>query len=180
MIDRRCLHAYILYYTHKICLICYPCLLKSMMYRYYTLLQYCVHYEQHCLLVPTYYKAFWLTRERGKNGPQCESPKINSARILILAKARKKREKGLYSMRKSILKILRFILLLIAFSSSSHSFYKIPDKYLDLLQQIQTIRKTCYIVQNCYIIIQNIIILLKHFIYKTRFLQRTKTRRKVS
>ena len=33
-----CMHACILYYTHKICLICYPCLLKSMKYRYYTLL----------------------------------------------------------------------------------------------------------------------------------------------
>ena len=29
-------------------------------------------------------------RERGKNQPQCESAKINPARILILAKARKK------------------------------------------------------------------------------------------
>ena len=61
----RSVVACILYYTNKIYLICYPCLLKSM--KYYTLLEYFVRYEEHCLLVPTYYyKAFWLTRERGK------------------------------------------------------------------------------------------------------------------
>ena len=42
------------------------------------------------LLVPTIYKAFWLPRERGNNRSQCESAKINPARILILANARKK------------------------------------------------------------------------------------------
>ena len=42
------------------------------------------------LLVPSNYKAFYLTRERGTNQPQCENAQINPARILILAKARKK------------------------------------------------------------------------------------------
>ena len=37
------------------------------------------------------YKAFWLTRDRGTNQPQCESAKINPARILILAKKREKK-----------------------------------------------------------------------------------------
>ena len=53
--------------------------------------------EYHCL--PTIYKAFWPTRERENNLPQCESANIKTPRIQILAKTRKK---GLYSIQKEV------------------------------------------------------------------------------
>ena len=61
----------------------------------------------------TNYKAFCLTRERGKNQPQCESAKIYPARVLILAKARKntpaKKGSLQYWLETSFIRILTVI-----------------------------------------------------------------------